>query len=373
MAKTKVDMYEEILPDGRCKYRMPYVDMISRKQKTVSIIMDKQSIANRKIAKRTLEEKIETIMSEDPKAEVTLRMLADAYLADRERYVKPQTLIRNTSVINSTIKELGEGILITDLTLPYIKSRFLKAYPKAVTYNENVKRFKTMMHWAYMNDYLPNNSISDKLQFLPDNKKERIEDKYLEKDELKKLLDEMANERWNLVTKFLALSGLRIGELVALKDSDISQEYILVNKTYQMQTGTVSDTPKTDASNREVYLRPELAKVVKEIRSEERKARFRNGIKSDLFICWDDGDYFHYDAYRKYLGETSEKIIGRRITPHALRHTTASLLIADGIPLETVSRMLGHEGSKITKKIYVHITKTLQERDNSILKNANVL
>lgn len=94
---------------------------------------------------------------------------------------------------------------------------------------------------------------------------------------------------------------------------------------------------------------------------------------SDLFICGADGQYIHYDAFRKYLRELSERVIGRRITPHALRHTTASLLIADGIPLEVVSRMLGHDGSRITKQIYIHITQELKNRDREILSQAQVL
>ena len=81
----------------------------------------------------------------------------------------------------------------------------------------------------------------------------------------------------------------------------------------------------------------------------------------------------NYNSYRKWLKENSEDILGRKITPHALRHTTASLLIADGVPLEVVSRMLGHDGSKITKQIYIHITQELKNRDKEILSRASLL
>ena len=67
------------------------------------------------------------------------------------------------------------------------------------------------------------------------------------------------------------------------------------------------------------------------------------------------------------------KALNRKITPHALRHTTVSLLIAEGVPLEVVSRMLGHKNSQITRDIYMHITQELQKADNDILKKASLL
>ena len=47
----------------------------------------------------------------------------------------------------------------------------------------------------------------------------------------------------------------------------------------------------------------------------------------------------------------------------------ASLLLAEGINVDTISRRLGHENSKITKEIYLQVTQKLKENDNSALKN----
>ena len=74
-----------------------------------------------------------------------------------------------------------------------------------------------------------------------------------------------------------------------------------------------------------------------------RKYKLEHGIRSDLFICSIRGSHLQYYAFNKYLSELSQRVLGRKITTHALRHTAASLLIADGVPLEVVSRMLGHE------------------------------
>ena len=72
----------------------------------------------------------------------------------------------------------------------------------------------------------------------------------------------------------------------------------------------------------------------------------------------------NYYTYNKYLKENALKAIGRSITAHTLRHTHASLLLAKGIDVDTISRRLGHEDSRITKEIYLHVTKDLKELDN---------
>ena len=54
---------------------------------------------------------------------------------------------------------------------------------------------------------------------------------------------------------------------------------------------------------------------------------------------------------------------GRQLTTHALRHTSASIMFAQGFTLDEVARRLGHDGSRITRDIYVHVTKEVREHD----------
>ena len=372
MSRSKVELYEELLPDGRCKYRMPYTDKLTRKRKTLSVILDKQSAANYKLAKRMLEERLDDIILDNEVQNITLRRLCERYLDEKKRILKESTLKRNKASLERLIGWMGEDIYVNDLPVTHIKKVISEHSEENHTYNEYLSRFKAMLNWAFMNDYLSDRKVIDKLRSLPDNKHERIEDKYLEKEELKALLKASEDcPHWHYLLHFMVLSGLRVGEAIILKDSDID-EYIHVTATYQITTEKIG-SPKTASSNRDVYVRKELDALIKEIRSWMREYTFKNGVRTDLFLCNSKGEHLEYYSFNKYLVNLSQKTIGRKITTHALRHTAASLLIADGVPLETVSRMLGHEGSKITKKIYLHMTKELQERDNKYLDMAKVL
>ena len=78
-------------------------------------------------------------------------------------------------------------------------------------------------------------------------------------------------------------------------------------------------------------------------------------------------------TYRYQLNQVSKKALGRTITPHTLRHTHTSLLAEQGVDIETISRRLGHEDSHITKKIYLHVTKKMRERDNQQIQSIKIL
>lgn len=56
-----------------------------------------------------------------------------------------------------------------------------------------------------------------------------------------------------------------------------------------------------------------------------------------------------------------------------MRHTHVALMAEQGVSLEVISRRLGHSNSKITREIYHHVTKKMQEKDNQQIKDIKIL
>lgn len=98
-----------------------------------------------------------------------------------------------------------------------------------------------------------------------------------------------------------------------------------------------------------------------------------NGVRTDLFLHSNKGGYIQFFSFNKYIRTLSNKVLGKSITTHALRHTHASLLLENGVSIDTISRRLGHENSKVTREIYLHITKALEKKDNIQLENVKIL
>lgn len=369
-------MWIEETKSGKFKFTEQYIDYMTGKKKRVSITLPKNTAAARKTAASILVKMIDEKQSVPPKKEdLTLEQLIDKYREYQKISVKASTYKRNYFACETLKRMLGKDTLINKLTANYIKDCFIRSGKENSTLNEHRTRLFAMLHWAYENDYLDKIDFLHKVKPFKDrSRKEKIQDKYLEPEDIALLLDEMQNEKWCLLTEFLLLSGLRIGEAIALENSDIDFEnhVIHVTKNFDLLNGIVT-TPKTLCSIRNVYMQHELEKLCKNILMYTKLDSMASGYRTKLFISSKNGTYICYGSYNKYLRENSQRILNRSVTPHALRHTHASLLLAQGISVDTISRRLGHENSKITREIYLHVTEKLIEKDNEQIKSVHII
>lgn len=367
-------MWIETTNRGTYKLCERYTDPQTGKKRKTSVTIESNSRAAKKIAEEMLLKKIEDLVAAGESADaLTLGQLKDYYIESQKETVRKQTWFRNEYTLDHALAIIGEDIPVDILSAKGIVTRLKQSGKPHSTLNGYIMRLKAMLRWGYENEYLDNINFVDRIKPFPDHEKvEKLQDKYLESDELDKLLETMKDSRWKLLTQFLALSGLRIGEAMVLNDSDIDKQYIYVTKTYQFVDNVVEEGVKTDTSNREVFIQPELEKCIREIRSFRKTDMLRRGYRSSLFIPWKDGTVLSYDAYRIYLCRCSAKI-GHAITPHALRHTHVSLLAEKGVPLDVISRRVGHADSDITRRIYLHITEKRRDMDNKALENVVLL
>ena len=360
---------------GKYRYSERYKDPMTGKTKKVSVTLEKNTASARKKASAMLQKMIDAALCDSvTPGNLTLQELISKYAEHQSKTVKKSTAERNGFEAKAVARILDGDSIADRLTVAHVMEKLLSAGETATCTNARIKYIKALFRWGYKSDLLPSPALADKLEYLPDyRKKEKLADKYMEVEELEAVLDAMTVDRWRLLTEFLCLSGIRIGELIALNDYDVSDKYIHVSKTFDLRTEILSDTPKTDSSNRDVYIQPELADCIRKIRKERKIMELSGGIRSRLFFPARDGGYMHYHAYRKYLAEITEKAIGRKLTPHACRHTMVSIFAAQGAGLEAIGRRLGHSGTEVTRAIYYHVTAEQRKKDEEQISAIKVL
>ena len=176
----------------------------------------------------------------------------------------------------------------------------------------------------------------------------------------------------------LARTGMRIGEVTALQwiDVDFANLYIIVRRNIPHH-GQV-ETTKTAASDRKVDMSPELAEVLRQLRTERKKEALANGTVFDMedwMFRTNAGTPIHYTNFlRRVWHRVLDIAQVRRRTPHDLRHTWASHMLASGADLAYVSAQLGHANPSITLRIYSHWVPGTRRITTSILdtKSANM-
>lgn len=208
-------------------------------------------------------------------------------------------------------------------------------------------------------------------KYKDETKRKRLEEKFMEASEVSMLIDSMNIETWKDLSLFLVLTGLRVGEAIALDytDIDIPNRNISITKTYDHNNNVVT-TPKTRSSVRDVSIQDELLPLCIRLVKEAKINLLMHGEPA---LFHHRGKRVLYDSYRIYVTNNSEKVLGRRIGPHTLRHTHASLCFENGMAIDEISRRLGHEDSKITREIYTHITERLKEKEKEKMRSVKLL
>ncbi len=372
-------MWSQETPQGKVKYVERYEHPITGKQCYVSVTMSKDSKSNRKAAQGALEDKIEQkigdLLAATKKEDLRLSKLVSLYRQDQKSTVSKSTYQRNYFAADSLMRILGEDTLVERLSAGYVRKCLADQNEKPGTTNERIARLKALMRWGYENDYVNDIRWLDKLKkFKDDEKARKLEEKYLEGEELKMLLSHMAIDAWRFLAEFTALSGLRVGEAIALNaaDVDLGGRTITVTKTYDPVNEIVT-TPKTPTSNREVYIQDELLLLCKEIKLHTKKRSLLLGYRTRLFLSDCNGGYLSYYAYNKYLKETACRLFDKKVTSHFMRHTHVALMAEQGLSLDMISRRVGHADSRVTKDIYFHVTEKMKERDNAQIKEIKIL
>lgn len=371
-------MWVEPLDNGKFKYVERYEDLRTGKEKRVSITLEKNNRQTQKTARELLAKKIQDKQESAcrKQEDYTLEDLIADYREAQLISVKKSTYTRNYFACETLMKILGRDTLISSLSAKYVRSAMLRTGKQAGTLNEHLTRYKALLRWGYENDLVDDISDLRKLKnFKDDPHRVKIQDKYLEGTELTAVLNHMDSTQWILVTKFMALSGLRFAEFCALEKSDVSLETqtIFITKGYDSVNRELTTT-KNIFSYREVHIQPELLSVCREINAFMLRRKLMYHIQAcPLFMAETDGSHIHYYTFNKYLKSYAERITGKHITPHALRHTHASLLFEQGFTIDEIARRLGHGDSKITREIYIHVTEKLIEKDNARLDLVQVL
>ena len=367
-------MWIKVTAAGKVRYCERYVNYLTGKSKDVSVTYDKDNLRNRKEAQKILQERINAKQSPEAK-ELTLGDLIEEYRKDQKLNVKISTYQRNYHTAESIKELLGEDVLVDRISARYVRNKFLQSGKRGSTLNEYIKRLGALFRWGYKNDLVIDISFLDKIERFSDiPHKTKIAEKYLESDELKLVLDEMAHPFWPLLVEFMALSGLRCGEAIALEktDIDLNANAIHISKTYDSVNRIVSSA-KTDNSIDDVVIQPQLKDCIRRINAYMLRQSLCNRYKTNLFMSDTNGSHVHYDAFNKYFKENCEAIVGKHLTTHSLRHTHASLLFEQGFTLDEVSRRLRHGDSKITREVYIHVTKKLKEKDAQKIMAVNLI
>ena len=199
---------------------------------------------------------------------------------------------------------------------------------------------------------------------------------YFQPEEISRIFEALEGEplKWKAATHLLIVTGCRRGEIMGLRWSRVDfvkkQIKIDTNLQYSSKRGVYPSTTKTPSSERTIMLPEETMELLRELKAwQEAQRKMLGDIwqETDYLITKDDGSPFSPDNLTEWLKKFSRRHGLPHITPHAFRHTAASILIHSGQDIVTVSKRLGHAKASTTTDIYSHIIEEADEQASECL------
>jgi integrase len=196
----------------------------------------------------------------------------------------------------------------------------------------------------------------------------RAEPRVLSPEEARRLLDAARGDPLEALWVLALTTGVRQGELLGLKWSDIDLDggRLHVRRTaYRLRgRGWVEAEPKSQTARRSVALTPLAVDALRRHKARQRAQRLRAGP------LWEDRDLVFANAVGGYL--EPQNLLRRAFWPllqkaglsrlrfHDLRHSAATLLLAQGVHPKVVQELLGHSSISLTLDTYSHTVPDLQ-------------
>lgn len=304
----------------------------------------------------------------------TFEELASLWLENYKTTVKPSTFENVKSKVEKMTEEHFKELKLKKITVAYCQRVVIELSKNYVLYNHYLSVINRIFKYAVLMDILDSNPFDKVIK--PKSRQTQRKGNFLTKEELKeflKLAQTTTLSYFFPLVHLMAYTGLRQGEALALKWSDIDFENkkITVDKTAaRIKEKQTLQTPKTKNSKRVISIDPTTLSILKSWKKDQIKIYFKNGKHfegDDNFIFTNQrGDWVHIHNFIPYFKRfvTDHKL--KPITPHGLRHTHASLLFSAGVEPKNISDRLGHSTVQITLDLYTHITE--EQRTDTVEK-----
>lgn len=288
----------------------------------------------------------------DSTPSLTLEHYCETWFAETKGRHKVRTRDLNRGYLDRVIlPELGH-VALDVLTVQQIRTWFagLEPFP---TRNANAySLLRTILNQALDDELIPANPCRVKRAAV---KHRVVEPTALTAAEIRALADEMRPERWKVLVLVAGFSGLRWGELAALRRNDFTLTAddcsVTVSRAAVRRAGEfVIGTPKSRAALRTVPLPSALRTVI-----EEHMTEYSQPGRAGLVFPSVTGDVPHENTVRPHYKRAGKAIGYPALRFHDLRHSAATLFAQAGATLADHMVLMGHTSSAMSAR-YTHST-----------------
>lgn len=286
-------------------------------------------------------------------SDATYRQMYDLWMETYKLTVKNSTLKRTEQIFRDHILPSFGKQKIADIDPIQCQQWTNNQAKESVDFNIRYSYMSKIFDFAIRQGIIDKNPAA--LIERPKRKRvarsKKAEMKFYTREELQLFLSLCQSKlphMWYVFFRLLAYTGMRRGEALVLKWEDLDEEAhtIRINKTvtHGKQGAYISDTPKTEKSNRTILLDDTTLQLLLSL-----------DHTSSFIFHNRKGNYPTPSMVVRMMHKAVDGSDLRYISPHGLRHTHCSLLFSAGVSIPEVQDRLGHSDVKTTLDVYNHV------------------
>jgi integrase len=186
-------------------------------------------------------------------------------------------------------------------------------------------------------------------------------------EQARRFRQHIQGHRFEVLITLAVVTGMRRGELLSLRWSDIDFQRSILQVLHTVDRftghGYVEGEPKSAAGVRSIRLPGFLVDMLKQhrVRQMAQKSQAKAWEERDLVFPNSRGGYLHPN----HLGEAFRALLEQAGLPairfHDLRHSAATILLSMGVNIKVIQEMLGHSDISITLRVYGHLLPSMQQ------------
>lgn len=328
--------------------------------------------------RKEVAEKLKVILREQQqglvaptRGKLTVAQQLDTWLAYVKPTVRPRTYESYEMLVRVHIKPVLGHLQLAKLTSNHIVALLEKEEaegksPRTRAYLRSILR--QALDPAVEDGIIPRNVALK----TPKPRVERHEITVLTEAEAAQLLEAAAGDRLEALYSVALAIGLRQGEALGLRwdDIDLDAGELRVRTSLQRIDHKLELVrPKTDKSRRTLSLPASIVLVLRQHHLRQLEERMAAPVwhEQDLVFCTPKGTPLERSNINKRFAKMLEKAGLPKMRFHDLRHSCASLLLAQGVPLKVVQELLGHSSITITGDVYAHVMPAAKREAANIM------
>lgn len=310
---------------------------------------------------------------------ITFGALAEMWMSSTKTRIKESTYVKYNNLLNSYVLPEFKDISTQELSYNQIEdfaNKLLTSGGKkktglsAKTVNDNITLIRTILRYA-QNHGIAVNSLGNGITMRSSSKELCVLSLSEQKSLYEYLIKNLNSKNFGVL--ICLLTGLRIGEICALRWEDISlkEKSVYVHSTLQRiqdfsddsnktsKTRISVSSPKSQCSIRTIPLTDDIISLILDSFSD----------KQGFVLTGDDKSFVEPRSMQNHFKRVCFAASIRTVNFHSLRHTFATRCIEVGFDVKSLSEILGHANVSITMNRYVHPSMDVKRENMSKLSD----